>query len=93
MYTAGEGLDQSRGKNCEISNFGHFSSFFLGGGGCLTLESMGKYKMCDILKKAARRAKKTKKNKKKTGQNLGLGDKYVVCTRYRLFNVKCSYSV
>ena len=58
MHTPMKGLYQSCIKNCEISNFGFlgnfFYSFFLER---LTWWSMENYKMCDILKRAGRRAK------------------------------------
>ncbi len=61
MHTARNGLYQSCIKNCEISNFGFLAIFFvLFFFGRLTWESMGNYKMCDILETAGRRAKRRK---------------------------------
>ncbi len=61
MHTPRKGLYQSCIKNCEISNFGFLAFFFfvlfLGR---LKWESIGNYKMCDVLETSGRRAKRTK---------------------------------
>ncbi len=60
MRTARKGLYQSCIKELWNFKFWIFGNFFCSFLGCLTWESMGYYKMCDILETAGRRAKRTK---------------------------------
>ena len=61
MHTARKAFYQSCIKNCEVSIFfSIFLAFFFSFLGRLTWESMGNYKMCDVLETAGRRAKRTK---------------------------------